>query len=321
MELTDGDGRTSRLRYRWNRVRWANPNGHLAKAEPGTASPRSARSAALCPVTCAVSDGYSARILNERRVSARPVASARTRPVAGIAAQPGGCQRPRPAPGPRQSPGFGPPICCSRQRSADQLLATVSTSGQSRDRTGYVCTISAPDGRPALSAEVMLALPNALDSSVVTCAELRVERTSPYGAMHWISHPHPASALPGPGSPWMTCSGSLSQAGTPRQKCCSPACRTAGSRAARVRRAPARRRARTAASAERSRRPRGLGQQRPGSPHGNVSDYHYPDTPRTRRSAEPDPPGHGVHGRSLRVPQRHRLRHILAFAAPQVASR
>ena len=46
----------------------------------------------------------------------RPVASARTRPVAGIAAQPGGCQRPRPAPpGPRQSPGFGPPICCLRQ--------------------------------------------------------------------------------------------------------------------------------------------------------------------------------------------------------------
>jgi predicted RNA-binding protein associated with RNAse of E/G family len=34
MELTDGDGRTNRSRYRWNRVRWANPNGHLAKAEP-----------------------------------------------------------------------------------------------------------------------------------------------------------------------------------------------------------------------------------------------------------------------------------------------
>ena len=57
----------------------------------------------------------------------RPVASARTRPVAGLAAQPGGCQRPRPAPGPRQSPGFGPPISCLRQRSADLLLATVST--------------------------------------------------------------------------------------------------------------------------------------------------------------------------------------------------
>src|SRR5580704_7747272 len=41
MELTDGDGRTNRLRYRWNRVRWANPNGHLAKAELGP--PRRAR--------------------------------------------------------------------------------------------------------------------------------------------------------------------------------------------------------------------------------------------------------------------------------------
>jgi hypothetical protein len=45
----------------------------------------------------------------------RPVASARTRLVAGIAAQPGGCQRPRPAPSPRQSAGFGPPIYRLRQ--------------------------------------------------------------------------------------------------------------------------------------------------------------------------------------------------------------
>jgi hypothetical protein len=71
MELTDKDGRTNRLRYRWNRVRWANPNGHLAKAEPGNASPRAAGSAALCPVTCAVSVGKSARILNERRAGIR----------------------------------------------------------------------------------------------------------------------------------------------------------------------------------------------------------------------------------------------------------
>ena len=42
MELTDGDGRTNRLRYRWNRVRWANPDGHLAKAEP-PGPPRRAR--------------------------------------------------------------------------------------------------------------------------------------------------------------------------------------------------------------------------------------------------------------------------------------
>jgi hypothetical protein len=43
MELTDGDGQTNRLRYRWNRVRWANPNGHLARsAAAGTARLRSA---------------------------------------------------------------------------------------------------------------------------------------------------------------------------------------------------------------------------------------------------------------------------------------
>jgi len=42
MELTDGDGRTNRLRYRWNRVRWANPDGHLARTEP-PGPPRRAR--------------------------------------------------------------------------------------------------------------------------------------------------------------------------------------------------------------------------------------------------------------------------------------
>ena len=47
----------------------------------------------------------------------RPVASARTRPVAGIAAQPGGCQRARPAPR---------PTAVARLRSADQLHATAA---------------------------------------------------------------------------------------------------------------------------------------------------------------------------------------------------
>jgi hypothetical protein len=56
MELTDGDGRTNRLRYRWNRVRWASPDGHLAKAS------RRDRLAALGQVSrsvlviCAVSE-------------------------------------------------------------------------------------------------------------------------------------------------------------------------------------------------------------------------------------------------------------------------
>lgn len=49
MELTDKDGRTNRLRYRWNRVRWANPMGPWQSGAAGTASPRSARSAAQCP--------------------------------------------------------------------------------------------------------------------------------------------------------------------------------------------------------------------------------------------------------------------------------
>jgi len=69
-------------------------------------------------------------------------------------------------------------------------------TGQSRDRTGYLCTVSAPDGRPALSAEVMLALPNALDSSVVTCAELRVEDFAIW------SEALDLTAAPGTGPAW-----------------------------------------------------------------------------------------------------------------------
>src|SRR5580700_5337404 len=50
MELTDGDGQTNRLRYRWNRVRRANLKWAPGQSgAAGTASPRSARSAALCP--------------------------------------------------------------------------------------------------------------------------------------------------------------------------------------------------------------------------------------------------------------------------------
>ena len=71
----------------------------------------------------------------------RPVASARTRPVAGIAAQPGGCQRPRPAPR---------PTAVARLRSADQLLATaaeVCAGG------GGGCHPKAPAG-PALTDSI-----------------------------------------------------------------------------------------------------------------------------------------------------------------------
>ena len=41
IELTDADGRTNRLGYRWNRVRWANPNGTWQKRSRGP--PRRAR--------------------------------------------------------------------------------------------------------------------------------------------------------------------------------------------------------------------------------------------------------------------------------------
>jgi hypothetical protein len=67
-------------------------------------------------------------------------------------------------------------------------------TGQSRDRASYACTVSAPDGRPALSAEVMLALPNALDSSVVTCAELRVQDFTAWSEA--LGHPAEPGAWP-----------------------------------------------------------------------------------------------------------------------------
>jgi hypothetical protein len=57
MELTDGDGQINRLRYRWNRVRWANPNGHLAKAEPGDRLAALGQVSRSVPVTCAIADG------------------------------------------------------------------------------------------------------------------------------------------------------------------------------------------------------------------------------------------------------------------------
>ncbi|GLY85983.1 AlbA family DNA-binding domain-containing protein [Actinoallomurus iriomotensis] len=44
-----------------------------------------------------------------------------------------------------------------------------------RGSLSYSTTITAPDGRKTVTAEVMMALPSALESSVVTCAELRLE--------------------------------------------------------------------------------------------------------------------------------------------------
>jgi hypothetical protein len=43
------------------------------------------------------------------------------------------------------------------------------------DALSYSSVITAPDGPTALSAEVMAAMPGAMDSSVVTCADVRLE--------------------------------------------------------------------------------------------------------------------------------------------------
>jgi hypothetical protein len=42
----------------------------------------------------------------------------------------------------------------------------------------YTCTISAPDGSPALKAAVLLALPSTMDSTVTSCAEVMIEDPS-----------------------------------------------------------------------------------------------------------------------------------------------
>lgn len=44
-----------------------------------------------------------------------------------------------------------------------------------RDAAGFSTTIETSDHRSALSSEVMVAVPNAMSSAVVTCAELRVD--------------------------------------------------------------------------------------------------------------------------------------------------
>lgn len=65
----------------------------------------------------------------------------------------------------------------SLRRGAD-LRAAIWHRGPNRntlDALSYSNATAAPGGRTALSAEVMAALPGAMDSSVVTCADVRVE--------------------------------------------------------------------------------------------------------------------------------------------------
>jgi hypothetical protein len=63
------------------------------------------------------------------------------------------------------------------RRGAD-LPAASWQAGQTRrslDQGSLACAVTAPDGRPALTTEVIVSLPNATTSSVVTIAELRIE--------------------------------------------------------------------------------------------------------------------------------------------------
>ncbi len=65
----------------------------------------------------------------------------------------------------------------SRHRGAD-LYLEVWKRGPSRnalDAFSYSSVITAPDGRTALSVEVMMALPSVMNSNLVTCAEVRIE--------------------------------------------------------------------------------------------------------------------------------------------------
>ncbi len=65
----------------------------------------------------------------------------------------------------------------SLRRGAELRAATWDRgpNRNSSDALSYSNVTSVPDGRTALSAEVMAALPGAMDSSVVTCADVRLE--------------------------------------------------------------------------------------------------------------------------------------------------
>jgi hypothetical protein len=73
-------------------------------------------------------------------------------------------------------------------RRGAQLLTPTWQAGQTRrslNLGSLACHITAPDGRPACTTEVIVSLPNASTSSVVTIAELRLEDTSAWrDALH-----------------------------------------------------------------------------------------------------------------------------------------
>jgi hypothetical protein len=64
----------------------------------------------------------------------------------------------------------------SRRRGADLRAAAWNRvpNRNALDALSYSALLAAPDGQPALSAEVMMALPNTMSSAVASCAELRL---------------------------------------------------------------------------------------------------------------------------------------------------
>jgi hypothetical protein len=70
----------------------------------------------------------------------------------------------------------GAVMTLSRSRGADLRAAnwTRRPNRNALDALSYSIRITAPDGRTALSAEVMMALPGTMNSSLITCAEARI---------------------------------------------------------------------------------------------------------------------------------------------------
>ncbi|WP_331731301.1 RNA-binding domain-containing protein [Streptomyces sp. NBC_00073] len=65
----------------------------------------------------------------------------------------------------------------SRRRGAELPAARWERGpfGNSDRSAGYTCTIAGPDGTPAVTASVMLALPTTMESTVVACADVLIE--------------------------------------------------------------------------------------------------------------------------------------------------
>ncbi|WP_435057828.1 RNA-binding domain-containing protein [Streptomyces sp. bgisy060] len=72
----------------------------------------------------------------------------------------------------------------SRRRGAELPAARWERGpfGNFGRSAGYSCTISGPDGTPAVTASVMLALPTPMESTVVACADVLIENPEAWAA-------------------------------------------------------------------------------------------------------------------------------------------